>query len=96
MTNTSIDEVIRESIRQDRWRFGRRHGKVSMTSAAVRCVDLATSLVEREEQIAGVGLVSSMEGIPNWRRSIAPYAKAHNGRGILDLLLPPTWPATAV
>ena len=57
-----------------------------MTSAAVRCVDLANSSVEREEQIADVGLVSSMEGIPNWRRSIAPYAKAHSGRGILDLL----------
>jgi asparagine N-glycosylation enzyme membrane subunit Stt3 len=27
-----------------------------------------------------------MEGIPNWRRSIAPYAKAHSGRGLLDLL----------
>src|SRR6185369_4169827 len=64
-----------------------------MTSGAAHGASLSTFLpdsnpVPPENTAAAVEPPSAAPpgALPSWRRLIAPYARAHSGRGILDLL----------
>ena len=76
----------------------RPHGKVCMTSGAAHGASLSTfppdsNPVPPENTAAaaeppGAALLGAAPpgAMPSWRRLIAPYARPHSGRGILDLL----------